>query len=751
MRFTPARPGWMTINGATGQVSWSNPTTAGSPHTVRIRARNSLGYDDEIWTLTVVPANLPGDVSGNGTVTAFDARRIEDYIHYGTQVTLELMPDPLPLGTDDAGVFVRVRIPTGSFNRAGLARLAEEAALQREAPRVSGEQGIGPQGIPWAVMWTVDNTWKTTSGYFYGAVQFVANTGESILHAVTDLTVTVSNIQGQLTAEILDEIVDTSSNPVQLAFTAAHNSGLLPGYDLRLWDWTDSSDTPKILTGSGPAKENVVIFVHGIRAFYTGWSQMIQGLVGAEGSSRDSDLALLSGSSVGAWVTQYYFHTSTTTNGEKLADKIEAYVSPHDSEIKNLYIVAHSMGCLITRHALERAENQHQGWLNKVRAVAYLGGMHEETDLQAAASDLLNEVSKNPVTSSPLTPVSEGIGGLAGLFNCFYVDSDGIHDLGVNIGADVGIPAGAPIRYDLVASDQPSKWTEWFWRSKGYGGANDGWVPRYSSYGDAATPTADFAGVSGVSRKLWPDGDPAFQPASPWGGHVQLVPSAGEPSGGDRTIDKIRKESRYQAIRNFLFPGSELPRKTFLINGTVPLEMVQIPAGSFQMGSPDTERSRYSDEGPVHTVNIGYSYYLGKCGVTQRQWQAVTGTNPVAYAMSQWGWANYGLGDSYPAYYVSWDDCQSLISALNSKGLGGTFRLPSEAEWEYACRANAQTRFFFGDSLSVDDYNQDGPAGTLPGSATIWLSVSDVPRGRLEPRCELLPVGDSRRRLLGFP
>ena len=153
----------------------------------------------------------------------------------------------------------------------------------------------------------------------------------------------------------------------------------------------------------------------------------------------------------------------------------------------------------------------------------------------------------------------------------------------------------------------------------------------------------------------------------------------------------------------------EYPPETLLLPGNVPLELVRIPAGSFQMGSPDTERSRDSDEGPVHTVTIGYDFYMGKYKVTQAQWLAVMGSWPGTAPSS-----SYGIGDNYPAYYVSWDDAQAFITALNTyitnTGQGpATVRLPSEAEWEYACRAGTQTRFYFGDSLSVgDDCEDDG-------------------------------------------
>jgi formylglycine-generating enzyme required for sulfatase activity len=128
--------------------------------------------------------------------------------------------------------------------------------------------------------------------------------------------------------------------------------------------------------------------------------------------------------------------------------------------------------------------------------------------------------------------------------------------------------------------------------------------------------------------------------------------------------------------------------------------MVRIPAGSFLMGSPDTERSRVADEGPVHEVTIGYDFYMGETEVTQGQWEAVMGSNPAT---------GFGVGRDYPVYNVSWDDCQAFLTALNALGQG-TFRLPSESEWEYACRAGTTTRFHFGDSLGcADDCANCGP------------------------------------------
>jgi formylglycine-generating enzyme required for sulfatase activity len=122
--------------------------------------------------------------------------------------------------------------------------------------------------------------------------------------------------------------------------------------------------------------------------------------------------------------------------------------------------------------------------------------------------------------------------------------------------------------------------------------------------------------------------------------------------------------------------------------------MIRIPAGSFMMGSPDTERSRETDEGPVHQVTIANDFFMGQTEVTQAQWEVVMGFPPDL---------RFGEGDNHPVYLVSWLECQDFLVALNALSGEGTFRLPSEAEWEYACRAGTTKRFYFGNSLGCED------------------------------------------------
>lgn len=111
------------------------------------------------------------------------------------------------------------------------------------------------------------------------------------------------------------------------------------------------------------------------------------------------------------------------------------------------------------------------------------------------------------------------------------------------------------------------------------------------------------------------------------------------------------------------------------------------------MGSPDLEEGR-GPEGPQHDVDITHGFYLGKYEITQGQWQAVMGTRP-------WSGEDYVRDKSrHPAVYISWNDVQEFIAKLNQAEGSEVYRLPTEAEWEYACRARTTTRWSFGDDES---------------------------------------------------
>jgi formylglycine-generating enzyme required for sulfatase activity len=139
------------------------------------------------------------------------------------------------------------------------------------------------------------------------------------------------------------------------------------------------------------------------------------------------------------------------------------------------------------------------------------------------------------------------------------------------------------------------------------------------------------------------------------------------------------------------------PRElTIDLGGDVSLEMVLIPAGEFLMGSPDSDEEAGIGEHPQHLVRITKPFYLGKYLVTQEQWEAVMGSNP-----------SYFKSPKNPVEQVSWDNCQQFLEKLNAKlgARGGKFALPSEAQWEYACRAGSTTHYCSGDDTSgLGDY-----------------------------------------------
>ena len=137
-------------------------------------------------------------------------------------------------------------------------------------------------------------------------------------------------------------------------------------------------------------------------------------------------------------------------------------------------------------------------------------------------------------------------------------------------------------------------------------------------------------------------------------------------------------------------PASGTPLAVDLAPG-VSLEMVWIAPGTFQMGSPESEAGREAVEGPRHRVRIRDGFYLGRYEITQAQWEAVMGTRP-------WADQSYVVADPRnPATHVSWDDAQDFVARLNEGVEGAPYRLPTEAEWEYACRAGTTTPWYSGD------------------------------------------------------
>jgi formylglycine-generating enzyme required for sulfatase activity len=155
----------------------------------------------------------------------------------------------------------------------------------------------------------------------------------------------------------------------------------------------------------------------------------------------------------------------------------------------------------------------------------------------------------------------------------------------------------------------------------------------------------------------------------------------------EKEIEKLKKE--IEGLNKKIDTLTKTKAKTEKLakpGNSIGMKFSLIPAGKFDMGSEESD-----DEKPVHKEKVNNPFYLGTYPVTQAEWKAVMGDNinPSGFK-----------GDDLPVEQVSWDDVQGFINKLNEKEGTDKYRLPSEAEWEYACRAGTTTRYSFGD----DDY-----------------------------------------------
>ncbi len=154
----------------------------------------------------------------------------------------------------------------------------------------------------------------------------------------------------------------------------------------------------------------------------------------------------------------------------------------------------------------------------------------------------------------------------------------------------------------------------------------------------------------------------------------------------------------------------------------VELEMVQIPGGDFVMGSPEDEPERSPSEGPQHSVTI-QPFLMGKHPVTQVQWRAVAAMRQVNRELSPD--PSHFKGDERPVESVPWYEAVEFCDRL-SRYTGKPYRLPSEAEWEYACRARTTTPFHFGETITTDLANYNG-------SSTYGFEPKGIYRGETTP------------------
>lgn len=165
------------------------------------------------------------------------------------------------------------------------------------------------------------------------------------------------------------------------------------------------------------------------------------------------------------------------------------------------------------------------------------------------------------------------------------------------------------------------------------------------------------------------------------------------------------------------------PPRPPVITNSIDMKLANLPAGKFRMGSPNSEKGRNGDEGPVHEVEITKPFYIGVHEVTQQQFARIMGRNPSAFSFERGNQDR--LKDvsntlKFPVDSVTWNEavefCEKLSQLIAERNANRVYRLPTEAEWEYACRAGAATAFAAGASLGGKQANCNGqePYGDEP-------------------------------------
>ncbi len=184
----------------------------------------------------------------------------------------------------------------------------------------------------------------------------------------------------------------------------------------------------------------------------------------------------------------------------------------------------------------------------------------------------------------------------------------------------------------------------------------------------------------------------------------------------DRVINALE-----QHLHSGVAAGQEIPAlpqqpmmDSLVATNSLGMKLAYIPVGEFLMGSPGREEARNENEGPQHRVQISKPFYLGVYQVTQEEYQRVMGQNPSWFCGTGGGKAQAAGQDTrrFPVESVSWDEalefCRRLSAVPGERRAGRVYRLPTEAEWEYACRAGTTTPFYFDTHLSSTQANFDG-------------------------------------------
>jgi formylglycine-generating enzyme required for sulfatase activity len=213
----------------------------------------------------------------------------------------------------------------------------------------------------------------------------------------------------------------------------------------------------------------------------------------------------------------------------------------------------------------------------------------------------------------------------------------------------------------------------------------------------AAASGNDMDAIKGIQRIARLPSEYPPQPKSPTGSNI---PKSGKGASSQNSLQTWTFEVVTVNATGKITNRRNCDAKYVVedLGNGVTLEMVQIPGGTFTMGSLED-----NDEKPPHQVTVP-GFFMGKYQVTQEQYQAVMGNNPSNFK-----------GDKRPVEQVSWDDAVEFCQKLSQK-TGRTYRLPSEAEWEYACRAGSTSPFYFGETITTDlvNYNENYPYASAP-------------------------------------
>lgn len=200
-----------------------------------------------------------------------------------------------------------------------------------------------------------------------------------------------------------------------------------------------------------------------------------------------------------------------------------------------------------------------------------------------------------------------------------------------------------------------------------------------------------------IQEKYRPSSLPGFSPASP-------------PEITSFEFEVVTVDAQGKKNKRF---SKQAEYFTEYLGDGVALEMVSIPGGQFQMGGSQDEKASQESERPQHMVNVE-PFFMSRCPITQAQWKIVVNSSQIEERQLEFDDPSCFKGDNLPVERVSWYDAQEFCQRLSRK-TGRRYRLPSEAEWEYACRAKKSTPFHFGKTITTDLANYCGQDKEING------------------------------------